>query len=126
VNRGGGARGQAPFEGKDAGMPCYPSAMRISEHPVLEDLQERRRIEIFVNGRRETAREGDTVAAALWALGIKGFRLSRKNREPRGPFCFMGRCNDCEVTVDGKPRVKACMTAVREGMRIDVSVERGA
>ena len=94
--------------------------MRIEEHPVLEGIGEGREVEITVNGRRCAAREGDTVAAALWALGFRCFGVSRRHRQPRGPFCFIGRCTDCEVTVDGRPRVKSCVTAVSEGMRIDV------
>jgi predicted molibdopterin-dependent oxidoreductase YjgC len=94
--------------------------MRIEEHPVLEGLGDRPEVEIYVNGRRCGAREGDTVASALWALGIRRFRRTRRLHEPRGPFCFIGRCTDCEVTVDGRPRVKSCMTSVRGGMRIEL------
>lgn len=94
--------------------------MRIEEHPVLDGLDGRPKVMITVNGRRCEAREGDTVAAALWALGVRRFRTTRVRREPRGPFCFIGRCTDCEVTVDGRPRVKSCMTPVSEGMRIEV------
>ncbi len=97
--------------------------MRIEEHPILEELGSRAEVGIFVNGRRCAAREGDTVASALWALGIRRFRDTRIRHEPRGPFCFIGRCTDCEVTVDGKPRVKSCMTGVREGMRIELPEE---
>lgn len=97
--------------------------MRIEEHPVLDCLAGRRKLKITVNGRRCEAREGDTIAAALWALGIKQFRKTRIRHEPRGPFCFNGRCTDCEVTVDGRTRVRSCMTAVSEGMIIEVPEE---
>ncbi len=97
--------------------------MRIEEHPILADLGKRPEIRISVNGRPCLAREGDTVASALWALGFRRFRDTRRLSEPRGPFCFIGRCTDCEVTVDGRPRVKSCTTAVREGMRIEVPEE---
>lgn len=97
----------------------------MDEHPVLDFSGSRREIEFFLNGRSCLAREGDTLAAALWALGIRRFGLSRKRREPRGPFCFIGRCHDCEVTVDGKPRVKACLTVVKEGMSVVIPEEEG-
>jgi predicted molibdopterin-dependent oxidoreductase YjgC len=97
--------------------------MRIREHPVLADLAERQEIDIYINGEPSRACLGDTVAAALWARGIRRFRVTRRFHEPRGPFCFIGRCTDCEVTVDGNPRVKACITAVREGMRIETPGE---
>lgn len=97
--------------------------MKIREHPVLTDLAERRQIDIYINGEQARACSGDTVAAALWAWGIRRFHVTRRFHEPRGPFCFIGRCTDCEVTVDGKPRVKACITDVREGMRIQTPGE---
>jgi len=99
--------------------------MRIEEHPILDFSIPRREIEFFLNGRPCRAREGETLAAALWALGVRRFGLSRKKGEPRGPFCFIGRCHDCEVNVDGRPRVKACMTEVRPGMRVEIPGEEG-
>jgi NADH dehydrogenase/NADH:ubiquinone oxidoreductase subunit G len=32
----------------------------------------------------------------------------------------MGVCFDCAVFVDGRPNVRACMTPVREGMKVEV------
>jgi predicted molibdopterin-dependent oxidoreductase YjgC len=94
--------------------------MRIHEHPVIDDLPDREEVTIFINNRPVGAREGDTVASALWTLGVRRFRTTRVLHQPRGPFCFIGRCTDCEVTVDGRARVKACITGVIEGMHIDV------
>ena len=31
----------------------------------------------------------------------------------------MGVCQDCLVTVDGRPNVRACVTPVRDGMRVE-------
>jgi sarcosine oxidase subunit alpha len=30
----------------------------------------------------------------------------------------MGVCQECRVTVDGRPDQRACMTAVRDGMEV--------
>jgi len=38
---------------------------------------------------------------------------------PRGAFCAMGTCQECRVHVDGQPGVLACMTLVRDGMRVE-------
>ncbi len=38
---------------------------------------------------------------------------------PRGVFCGMGVCFDCLVTVDGRSEVRACVTPVRDGMRVE-------
>ena len=37
---------------------------------------------------------------------------------PRGPFCGMGVCFDCLVTVDGRPSQRACLTKVSAGMDV--------
>src|SRR5262249_30706787 len=37
-----------------------------------------------------------------------------------GIFCGMGVCFDCIVTVSGKGRVQACMTAVEPGLRVEL------
>ena len=62
---------------------------------------------------------GETVAAVLLAAGYRKFRNSDKEGAHRGIFCGMGVCYDCLVTVDGVPNVRACVTQVRNGMRIE-------
>jgi sarcosine oxidase subunit alpha len=69
------------------------------------------------------AYEGETIAAALLAAGIFTFRLSPKHKEPRGLFCGMGSCYECLVTVDGAHAVRACVTPVSDGMRIETCKE---
>mgnify|MGYP002597611626 CR=1 FL=1 len=64
------------------------------------------------------AREGDPIAAALMANGIRTFRHTARYHEPRGLFCGIGQCTDCVMEVDGKPNVKTCITRVREGMTV--------
>jgi sarcosine oxidase subunit alpha len=32
----------------------------------------------------------------------------------------MGVCQDCLVTADGSPNVRACMLPVREGLRVEI------
>ncbi|MCT7655478.1 (2Fe-2S)-binding protein [Oceanimonas sp. NS1] len=44
---------------------------------------------------------------------------SLRRGQPRAPYCMMGVCFGCELTIDDKPGVRACMTRVRPGMRID-------
>jgi predicted molibdopterin-dependent oxidoreductase YjgC len=92
--------------------------MRIERHPILREFPRGEPVTLLVNGKRIPAFSGETVAAALWAAGIRAFRITKKLHEPRGPFCFIGRCTDCEVEIDGDPHVKACITPVRDGMVI--------
>ena len=78
-----------------------------------------RSVTILVDGQPVAAREGDSVAAALVAAGLIAFRTTPVTGAPRGPFCMMGACFDCLVAIDGRPNRQACMTSVRDGMRIE-------
>ena len=82
-----------------------------------------RPVGLFFEGRRVDAFEGETVAAALTAAGVRTFRIDDRG-EPRGLFCGMGVCFDCLVRIDGRASQRACMTKVEPGMR--VSPEPGA
>ena len=72
-----------------------------------------------VDGLPVRAREGDSVAAALLASGAAVTRRTPVSGSPRGPWCMMGACFDCVAVVDGERGVRACMTPVRNGMRVD-------
>lgn len=93
---------------------------RIIQHPVLGVLPPAKEVAFFFNGKAVTAREGETVAAALMANGLVAFRKTEKRKEWRGIFCAIGRCTDCAMTVDGVPNVRTCVTTVREGMRVEI------
>ncbi|MGI6603771.1 MAG: (2Fe-2S)-binding protein [bacterium] len=93
--------------------------MRVNEHPVLGQLAEAPEVTIEVDGRSITAREGEPIAAALLAAGIRVFRTTRRLGHPRGLFCGIGRCTDCVMIVDGIPNVRTCVTPVRAGMKIE-------
>ena len=90
--------------------------MRILEHPILKINKDRKKCIIYFEGKEIIAYEDETIAAALWASGIKKFRTTPKYNEPRGVFCNRGRCTDCIMTVDGKPNVRTCVTKVKDGM----------
>jgi len=61
--------------------------------------------------------DGDSVAAALVASGKLTLKRDKRGA-PRGLFCGMGTCFDCQVSVDGGPAQRACLTKVRPGMKI--------
>ena len=92
--------------------------MRIEKHPVLGDRPEQRTVTIFVDERPISAIEGEPIAAALLANGLKGMRRTPRYGKVRGLFCGIGRCTDCIMTVNGEPNVRTCVTPVRAGMRI--------
>ncbi|MBA2305355.1 MAG: (2Fe-2S)-binding protein [Acidobacteria bacterium] len=76
-------------------------------------------INIVVNGEPVRAHLGESVATALLADGRRVLRRTVKRGAPRGLFCGMGVCFDCVVTIDGTPGMRGCVTAVRDGMRIE-------
>ena len=76
-------------------------------------------VPITIDGAPFAARAGDTVAAALLASGRLAFRATTVTGVPRGPFCLMGVCFDCMVTIDGRPNQQACVLAVAPGMRVE-------
>ncbi len=92
--------------------------MRITNHPLLEPQPATGWVLIEVDGRPIKAREGEPIAAALLANGIRVCRTTRRRGEPRGVFCGIGRCTDCVMTVDGIPNVRTCVTPVKPGMKV--------
>ena len=79
-------------------------------------------IAITVDGKRVTARAGDTVAAALIAAGIAHCRTTPVSGAPRAPYCLMGVCFECLVTVDGVGSRQGCLVPVRDGMEVETQV----
>ena len=77
------------------------------------------------NGEKITCAASASVAAALTAAGHRAFRQT-ENDAPRGIFCGMGVCQDCLVTVDGRPNQRACMTPAVDGQQIETQVARPA
>lgn len=83
-----------------------------------------RPVAITVDGMAVEARAGDSVAAALLAAGHVACRTTPVSEAPRGPYCLMGACFDCLVTIDGVPDQQACQVIVVPGMRVET--QRGA
>jgi sarcosine oxidase subunit alpha len=77
-------------------------------------------VTVFVDGRVVRTHARDSVAAALLAAGYEHFRTTAVSGAERGPWCLMGACFDCLVTIDGVGNRQACMVRVREGMRIEL------
>lgn len=92
--------------------------MRIQEHPILE-FKKGRKVTFTFEGRTLEGYEGEPIAAALLAAGIKVLRYSPKLHRPRGFFCAIGNCSSCFMVVDGVPNVRVCQEKLREGMRVE-------
>lgn len=92
--------------------------MRIEQHPILGNLESKKKINIEVDGMVLEAIKGEPIAAALLANGIRVCRQTPKKNEPRGIFCAIGQCTDCMMTVNGMRNVRTCVTPAVEGMKI--------
>ena len=75
---------------------------------------------------------GETLAAALIASDVRGFRRDLRG-EPRGPYCNMGTCFECVLEVRDPVAVgsgtgsraggawytvRACLTRVQAGLEV--------
>jgi len=98
---------------------------RVLNHPILGPLPPVRRVKIRVDGREITALEGEPIAAAVAAAGIRVHRYTAARSEPRGIFCAIGQCTDCVMTVNGVPNVRTCITPVVEGMVVETQHSAG-
>lgn len=90
---------------------------------LLPALERGRALKVWVNGASVDAYDGETVATVLLSAGLWGMRRSRRRGEPRGLYCGMGVCFECLVTVEDLGAVRACLTPVVEGMRIETRQE---
>ncbi len=102
------------------------ASFRIVAHPHLGPLSASETVQITLDGEPLDARVGEPVAAALLAHGRRVCRTTVRNSEPRGVFCAVGLCGDCIMHIDGIPGVRACITPVRAGMRVDTQDGLGA
>jgi predicted molibdopterin-dependent oxidoreductase YjgC len=91
---------------------------RIEKHPILTGYDKGTRVSFEFDGKTLTGYEGEPIAMALKANGVMIHRYTSKYHEPRGMFCAIGRCTDCVMIVDGKPNVRTCVTALKDGMRV--------
>jgi D-hydroxyproline dehydrogenase subunit gamma len=79
-------------------------------------------VALTVDGKPVQARSGDTVAAALLSAGIDHCRTTPVTGAPRAPYCLMGVCFDCLVTIDGVGSRQACLVPVQEGMKVETQI----
>lgn len=99
--------------------------MRIQHHPILGPEHVGREVTITVDGKAIKASEGEVIAAALAAGGIRILRHTTKQHKPRGLFCAIGQCTDCAMIVNGVPNVRTCVTPVADGMVIQTQGSGG-
>ena len=72
-----------------------------------------------IDGRSAQAFAGDTVAAALLSADVDHCRTTAVSGAKRAPYCMMGVCFECLVTIDGVGNRQACLIPVHAGMRVE-------
>ncbi len=91
--------------------------MRIRAHPII-DFKKRKGIPFYFQKRKIVGEEGDTIASALHAAGVRTLTMSLKYESPRGFFCGIGKCSSCLMRVNGIPNVRTCIAPLKEGIHV--------
>lgn len=98
--------------------------MRIKKHPILS-FEEKKKLEFTFDGKVYIGYEGDTIASALHAQGVKQLSQSSDKKRPRGFYCAIGNCSSCNMIVNGVPNVRTCVTLLERNMIVKTQVNRG-
>jgi len=76
-------------------------------------------VRFYFEGREVEAYEGESIAVALYAIGVDVFSWSPALGRPRGAFCMIGKCSSCFMAVDGVPNTRTCRTPARDGIKVE-------
>ena len=99
-------------------LPPDPGTDRAQARSVPHSPRDA--VTIYIGGEPHRARATDSVAAAMLAVNVDHCRTTPVSGAPRAPYCMMGVCFDCLVTIDGVGNRQGCLVRVREGMRIEL------
>jgi sarcosine oxidase subunit alpha len=92
--------------------------LRIKKHPILE-FKFDKKLRFYFNNKPLYGFEGDSIASALHAQGVKKFTKSQKYNRPRGFFCGIGKCSSCLMRVNGVPNVRTCIAPLKDGICVE-------
>lgn len=92
---------------------------RIVNHPVLGEMDEKKKITFTFDGQTYEGYENDTIASALLANGVRTLRKHEETGTPRGIYCNIGHCFECRVIVDDVANIRACLTPIQANMVIE-------
>ncbi len=98
--------------------------MRIQEHPIV-GFQRGKPVQFTYEGQLLEGYEGETIAAALHAAGVRVLSHSHEKQRPRGFYCAIGNCSSCLMVVDGEPNVRICVEMLQDGMQINTQRGKG-
>jgi predicted molibdopterin-dependent oxidoreductase YjgC len=98
--------------------------MRITEHPIVQ-FNRGLKVKFTFDGRELEGYEGEPIAAALHAAGVKILGHSPRRHRPRGFYCAIGNCSSCLMVVNGEPNVRVCVEKLQEGMIVETQQGKG-
>lgn len=90
---------------------------RLKDLPTLR-VNPRKPLSFFYGRKQYQGYQGDSVATALYANGIRVFSRSIKYHRPRGLYSLDGDCTNAMMEIDGVPNVPTERTPLRDGMNI--------
>jgi len=96
----------------------------ITEHPILEFIRGKK-VKFFFEDTLIEGYEGQPIAAALHAAGVRVLRISERYHRPRGFFCAVGKCSSCLMEVDSQPNVMVCMEPLKAGIKVRLQKGKG-
>ena len=98
---------------------------RLSQLPTLR-INPVEKISFSYNGKIYQGIDGDTIATALYANGVRIFSRSMKYHRPRGLYSLDGESSNTYMRIDGIPNVCAEKTALKEGLTVKAQNIKGS
>ena len=98
---------------------------RFNQLPTLR-IDPTRKIILEYKGKSYVGNQGDTIATALYANGVRIFARSLKYHRPRGLYSLDGECSNTCMEVDGIPNVRCENTLLAQGMEVKEQNVKGS
>ena len=76
-------------------------------------------VTVRIDNRYFQVPAGISVAAAVLLCGHKKVRTTPVSQSPRLPYCMMGVCFDCLMSINGVANQQACQVEVSDDMTIE-------
>jgi sarcosine oxidase, subunit alpha len=90
---------------------------RLTSIPTLK-IDTSKRLLFSYEGSSYEGYDGDTIASAMFANGIRIFGRSLKYHRPRGLYSLDGECSNTLMQVDGIPNLNVEKTLLKAGMSV--------
>jgi D-hydroxyproline dehydrogenase subunit gamma len=90
--------------------------MSAADLRIRDGVQRGAALAFTFDGVQVPAHEGESVAVALWAAGIRTWQRT-EGPPARTVYCAMGACQQCVLWIDGV-RAEACSTPVSPGLDV--------